>query len=66
MTSSSISSLPSFYGSFLHETQSINDKVRRNTFIIVIVGDVVLVEDTDTPRHRLQLGAVTEHISLHM
>ena len=50
------------YLSLLRETHSFHDKGRRTSCSTVNVGDVVLVADTDTPRHCWQLGVVTELI----
>ena len=50
------------YLSFLRKRHSFHDKGRCTSCSTVNVRDVVLVADTDTPRHRWQLGVVTELI----
>ena len=46
------------YLSFLRETHSLHSKKHQASENAIKTGDVVLVHDTDTPKHRWELGLV--------
>ena len=48
--------------SFLREIHSYHQKRHQSPRNVIQVGDVVLVADTDKPRHHWQLGLVTQLI----
>ena len=48
--------------SFLREIHSLHVKKHQSTHNSIKVGDVVLVADTDKPRHHLELGLVQDLI----
>ena len=51
------------YLSLLRETHAFRKNARHFATPLIKDGDVVLVEDTDTPRHRWSLGVVTKLLS---
>ena len=48
------------YLSLLRETHAFSNNARHFTTPLIKDGDIVLVADTDTPRHRWSLGVVTK------